>query len=182
MGIFDVIAIGVVGVPVVYGLLYAVGTQGIGPLQDVDGFLPTGWERSGSPTADATTEAAAAEPPAGTLRTFTPRGPPSGLLLVFGLLTLPFGWGIPILVYAFRNSGEEKYAITESALVKYGSSLEEYPLAEISQIQVQQTIPERLRGTGILKFRHGKANFVQISGVDDYRDVARELQAQADEQ
>lgn len=105
------------------------------------------------------------------------------VLCLLGIVTVPFGWGVAMIVYALRVRNRPQYVFTDRRLlIENRGETDAVPLDAVSQIQAGVSPLESILNRGHVTFRVGETQLETISyltGVDELVDAITEAQATA---
>lgn len=172
MGFGDVIVAGIVLTPLCYSVLLVAGKFGVGPLASYTSRVinqPT-TVPDGVPLREGETVEYQIEP----RRTRWRR------LALIGVVLLPFGWGIPILVYAKRVRNRARYLITDERVIEETrDTVTSYSYADIGQIQTGANIFESVFNRGHVTFSINHRDLITMGWLHDPEPLRQSLDRHA---
>lgn len=105
------------------------------------------------------------------------------LLTTVGLVTIPFGWGLALLVYAWRLRRRPQYVFTNDRLVvEDPDGTSSHALDTVGQVQTGTTVVESLVNRGHARFSIDRGTLVSVGYLRDASALADRIQTVAAEQ
>lgn len=99
-------------------------------------------------------------------------------ILGVGLVTIPFGWGIALIVYALRLRSRPRYVFTEDRLlIDRPDETESIPLDDVSQIQTGVTTLESFVNRGHVTFLISDVRLETIPYLTDSEEFVNAITA-----
>ncbi|MGZ0746429.1 hypothetical protein [Haloparvum sp. AD34] len=94
-------------------------------------------------------------------------------LLFVGFVLIPIGWGIALMVYAWRLRKRPQYVLTNRRLiVENTDATESYELSRVGQIQTGSTVVESLLSLGHATFSIDRGKLVSVGYLSDPETIA----------
>lgn len=159
MSVAEIFAAGVVLVPIAYVGLLVLGKLGVGPLASE--------ARSDTDNRDSTAgvpRSMSLEPGETVEYGIDPKRGRWKYHAALGVFMLPFGWGIPILIYSFRVRKRPQYVVTNRRIIEASPDhLASYDYEDISQIQAGAGVLESLLNRGNVQFSVDNRQLITLS-------------------
>lgn len=160
MGAADLLAVGIILVPVVYVALIAAGKLGVGPLTSYTSR--TSSRPASVPDTVSIREGETVE------YQIDPRRSRWKRLALLAVFLLPFGWGVAVLIYALRVRDRARYVITDRRVVEETrDEVTSYEYDRISQVQTGASVPESIVGRGHVRFSIDNRTLVTVGWLRD---------------
>jgi hypothetical protein len=168
MSVADVIAAGVVLAPIAYGSLIVLGKLGVGPFASEAGF-----------STDAT-NATARVPGIVSLNAgeavkyqTDPKRDRWKYHAIMGVFLLPVGWGIGLLIYAYRVRKRSRYVVTDERIIEESpDGVVSYDYESISQVQSGARVLESLFSQGNVQFSIDNRQLVTLGWMQNPDELA----------
>jgi hypothetical protein len=155
MGFADVLAVGVVLVPLVYAGVVVAGKVGSGPLSSRASRVST--RPTTVPDTVSIGETETIEYRIDARRDRWKR------TLVLAVILVPVGWGAVLLIYAYRVRNRAGYVVTDQRVIEETRDDEtSYDYESIGQVQGGSTALESLVGRGHVEFSIDNRDLVTV--------------------
>lgn len=167
MSVAEIIGAGIVLVPIVYVVVVVIAKLGAGP------FASDAQARDDSFGSTARVPETVSLRAGETVEYQTdPKRNRWKYHALVGVLTLPFGWGIPTLVYAFRVRKRSQYIVTDRRIIEASpDGVASYDYEDISQVQTGARVLESLLNRGNVQFNVDNRQLITLGWMEKPDDL-----------